>query len=86
MYKIFNITYNDGGWHSGDLPNFYYIAKSEDDVIANSSKYHEYLIRRQKRGGSVWIKEVSGLPYDFEFENLKDFEIDVIVRKKGGYT
>jgi hypothetical protein len=82
MYKIFNITYNDGGWHSGDLPNFYYIAKNQEEVIANSAKYYEYLKRREKRGGSVWIKEVSGLSYDFEFENLDGFDIEVTVRRK----
>ena len=83
MYKIFNVTYNDGGWHSGDLPNFYYIAQSEEDVVTNSVKYQDFLERQRRRGGSVWIREVSGLPYDFEFENVKDFEIEVIVRKKG---
>ena len=43
MYKIFKVTYNDGSWHSGDLPHFYYIAKSEEEVIDNSKEYQDYL-------------------------------------------
>lgn len=43
MYKIFEVTYNDGDWHSGDLPHFFYIAESKEDVITHSTKYQEYL-------------------------------------------
>lgn len=82
MYKIFEVTYNDGGWHSGDFPHFFYIAKSEEEVIANSKNYQEYLGWQEKRGGSVWISEVSGLVRSFYFENLVDFDIDITVRKK----
>lgn len=45
MYKIFEITYNDGGWHSGDLPHFLYIAKNKEDIINNSIKYQDFLKR-----------------------------------------
>lgn len=82
MYKIFEITYNDGGWHSGDLPHFFYIAENEKDVIANSKKYQDYLERQQTRGGDIWISEVSGLVRDFYFENLQDFDIKISVQKK----
>lgn len=88
MYKIFNVTYNDGGWHSGDLPHFFYIAKSKDDVIANSKKYQDYLERQKMSGGDIWINEISevigthGLVYDFHFENLQDFDIEISVKKK----
>ena len=82
MYKIFEITYNDGGWHSGDLPHFFYIAKSEDDVVANSKKYQDYLEMQNNRGGDIWLHEVSGLVHNFYFENLEDFDIEITVRKK----
>ena len=88
MYKIFEVTYNDGGWHSGDLPHFYYIAKSKEDVIVNSKNYQEYLDWQADRGGDIWISEISeavgvhGLTYDFYFENLKDFDVEISVRKK----
>lgn len=89
MYKIFKVTYNDGGWHSGDLPHFYYIAKSKEDVVANSKEYQDYLERQKNRGGDIWIGEMTcvvgthGLVYDCCFENLEGFDIEMVVRKKG---
>ena len=82
MYKIFEVTYNDGGWHSGDLPHFFYVAKSKEEVIANSKKLKEYLKYKEMRGGDIWINEVTGLVRDFYFENLNDFDIEITVRKK----
>ena len=38
-YKIFRVTYNDGGWHSGDLPHFYYIAQNEEEVCADVANF-----------------------------------------------
>lgn len=82
MYKIFEVTYNDGGWHSGDLPHFFYVAKSKEDVIANSEKYKDYLNRKNSWGGDIWIHEVSGMVSRFYFENLNDFDVNITVRKK----
>lgn len=82
MYKIFRITYNDGGWHSGDLPHFFYIARNEEEVIANSKEYKRFLENKECYGGDIWIREVSGLAYDFEFENLKDFDTTISVKAK----
>ena len=82
MYKIFEVTYNDGEWHSGGLPHFLYIAKSEEDVVANSKEYQDYLERQKRSNGDIWIHEVSGLVYKGYFENLKDFDITVSVKKK----
>jgi len=82
MYKIFKVTYNDGGWHSGDLPHFFYIAKSKEDIVSNSKKYQDYLGYQQNRGGDIWISEVSGLKDEWYFENLKDFYIKITVKEK----
>lgn len=82
MYKIFKVTYNSGGWYSGEMPHFFYIAKSEEEVIANSKKYKEFLEWKERSRGDIWIHEVSGMVYDFEFENLKDFDITISVKKK----
>ena len=81
MYKIFEITYNDGGWHSGDLPHFFYIAKNKEEVIANSQKYKKFLERKEINGGDIWINRVSGMVENFYFENSDDFDIEVIIRK-----
>ena len=88
MYKIFEVTYNDGDWHSGDLPHFFYIAESKEKVITNSKKYQDFLKRQKTYGGDIWINEISkaigihGLVYDFYFENLQDFDIEISVKKK----
>ena len=88
MYKIFKITYNNGGWHSGELPHFYYIAESKENVITNSKKYQDYFKRQKTYGGDIWVSEISeaigkyGLVYDFYFENLQDFDIEISVKKK----
>jgi hypothetical protein len=82
MYKIFEITYNDGGWHTGPLPHFFYIAKNKDEVKANSKKYRRFLDSQQMRGGDIWISEVNGLEKSLYFENLDDFDVSVSVRKK----
>lgn len=81
-YKIFKVTYNDGEWHCGDLPHFYYIAKNEEDVIVNSKKYAEFLQRKEKFGGSIWISEFNGIQSVFEWENLNDFDLTMVVIKK----
>ena len=81
-YKIFKVTYNDGGWHYGDLPYFYYIAKNEEDVIVNSKKYAEFLQKQEKFGGSVWISEVNGIQSTFRWENLDDFDVTITVSTK----
>ena len=82
MYKIFEITYNDGGWHSGNLPHSFYIAENKEDVVEDSKTYQEYLKQQQISGGDIWISEISGLVDDFRFENLQDFDIEISVKKK----
>lgn len=77
MYKIFEITYNDGGWHYGPLPHAYYIAKNKEEVIANSKHYAEFFERKQSYGGDVWIVEVKAVPEELFFENLSDFELKI---------
>lgn len=82
MYKIFEVTYNDGGWHSGDLQHFFYIAKSKEEVVNNSKKYRDFLEIQKCRGGDIWINEVSDLIPSYHFENLDDFDIEITVRNK----
>ena len=31
--KIYNVTFNDGGWHSGSLPHFTVVANSKEEAI-----------------------------------------------------
>ena len=88
MYKIFKITYNDGGWYCGGLPHFYYIAKNEKDVIDNSKEYQEYIEMKKNRGGDIWISEITnvvgikGLVSEIKFENYKAFDIEITIKQK----
>ena len=88
MYKLFEITYNDGEWHSGSLPHFFYIATSEEELVANSERYRQYKERQMAQGGSVWINEITevvgrhGFLSVFEFENLDKFDISISVMEK----
>ena len=81
MYKIFEITYNDGGWHSGDLPHFFYIAKNKEDVVSNSQKYKKFLERKKLYGGDIRVHEVSGVLQESYFENLDDFNVEINIKK-----
>lgn len=81
-WKIFKITYNDGGWHSGELPHFYYIAKSEEEVIANSQRYADFLRRKNTFGGDIWIHDYTGIESPYDWENLNDFTIHLSVKEK----
>lgn len=81
-YKIFKITYNDGGWHSGDLPHFYYIAHNEDEVRANSKNYAEFMERQNAFGGDIWMHEVKGVDFPSEWENLNDFTVTITATAK----
>ena len=76
-YKIFRVTYNDGGWHSGDLPHFFYIAKNKEELVANSKQYAEFLERKRYSNGDIWITEFRGVDFPSEWENLKDFNMTI---------
>ena len=80
-YKIFKITYNDGGWR-GDFPHFYYIAKSEKEVKANSKTYKEFLEKQNLHGGDIWFYEFNGINRPLAWENLQDFEISLTPKEK----
>ena len=43
MYKLFEVIYNDGGWHSGDLPHFFFVAKNKEELVLKSKKYQELM-------------------------------------------
>lgn len=82
MFKIFKVTYNDGGWHTGSLPHFFYIAENEDDVIKHSKRYKDFLEQRDFGGGDIWITEMAGLYGTWDFENLEDFDISISAKEK----
>lgn len=72
MYKLYKITYNDGKWHSGDLPSNYYVAQNIEEVKANSKSYAEFEERAKQCGGDVWVTDATAT---HKFENLQAFEL-----------
>ena len=83
MYKLFKITYNSGFYCSRDLPCAYYIAQNEEEVIAHSKRYKEFIRHKEIFGGEIWVTEVDLDRYDYCFENLRDFNINFT--RKGNY-
>lgn len=87
--KLFEITYNDGGWYSGSLPHFYHLAESEQEVM-ECQRYKEYKERADFRGGTLWITEITelvgrnGILSECEFDNLDDYKIhfNIVVERK----
>lgn len=74
MYKLYKITYNDGGWHSGDLPTSYYVAQSVEEVKANSKSYANFESKAKRLGGCVWVTDATAM---HKFENLQAFELHI---------
>ena len=33
IMKIYTVTFNDGGWHSGSRPEYQVVAESKDEAI-----------------------------------------------------
>lgn len=72
-YKIFKITYNDGGWHSWTLPTAFFIARSKEEVMEKSEAYKEF----EKKPGDVWITEFCNTSDYEDIENIDDFVIEI---------
>ena len=81
-WKVFKVTYNHGRWHSGELPHFYYIAKSKEELIANSIYYAHFIEKQKTNGGIIWIHEFNGIDYSSDWENLKDFNVCLVAKNK----
>ena len=78
-YKIFKITYNDGGWHYGPLPSAFFIAKSKEEVIEKSKAYKEF----EKDSGDIWITEFCNT-FDYKnIENIDNFIIEIKPKEEG---
>ena len=69
MMKIYTVTFNDGGWHSGPLPNFIVVAESKDEaiekVLENNPQY--------KTGYDTWASEFKIEGYVIEVYDEKTY-------------
>lgn len=76
LFKIFEISFNDGEFHNGELPRTYYIAKNIEDVKANSKSYKYF----SELKGDVQIIDIANTSKwpSHCFENFKDFTINIV--------
>lgn len=40
--KIYTVTFNDGGWHSGSLPEYQVVAESKEEAIEQILKRYDH--------------------------------------------
>jgi len=69
MMKIYTVTFNDGGWHSGSRPSFDVVAESKDSaiqkVLENNPQY--------KTGYDAWASEFKIEGYVIEVYDEKTY-------------
>jgi hypothetical protein len=78
MNKIWTVTFNDGGWHSGPLPNFTgVVAESKDEAIEKVLEKNP----RYKSGYDKWASEFTIEGYIIEVYDEKTYNRDKIIDK-----
>ena len=77
MMKIYTVTFNDGGWHSGPLPNFTVVAESKDEAIEKVLEKNP----RYKSGYDKWVSEFTIEGYIIEVYDEKTYNRDKIIDK-----
>jgi len=69
MMKIYTVTFNDGGWHSGSLPSYQVVAESKDEAIQKVLEDNP----RYKTGYDVWASEFKIEGYVIEVYDEKTY-------------
>lgn len=70
--KIYDVTFNDGGWHSGPLPSFQVVAENKQEAIDKVlEKRPSY-----KTGYNVWATEFKIDGYVIEVYDEKSYNRD----------
>lgn len=75
--KIYKITFNDGGWHSGSLPNITVVAESSDEAKEKALNENP----RYKQGYDVWVSEFKIDGYVIEVYEEKSYNRDSTINK-----
>ena len=74
MLKIYKVTFNDGGWHSGPLPNYMTVAESEDEAIKKIKEEHTHYNK-----WDVWATEFKMKGYVIELYDEKTYHRKTIL-------
>ena len=69
MMKIWIITFNDGGWHSGSLPSYQVVAESKDEAIEKVLEDNP----RYRSGWDAWASEFKMEGYVIEVYDEKTY-------------
>jgi len=77
MMKIYKVTFNDGGWHSGHLPSFMAVANSKEEAIENVLKDHS----SYSSGYDKWATEFKLDGYVNEVYDEKTYNRDKNIKK-----
>ena len=77
MMKIWTVTFNSGGWHSGSLPSYQVVAESKDEAIEKVLEDNP----RYKTGYDVWASEFKIEGYVIEVYDEKTYNRDKNLEK-----
>lgn len=79
--KIYEVTFNDGGWHSGPLPSFQIVAENKQEAIEKVLEKHP----SYKTGYDKWVSEFKIKGYVIEVYDKKTYKrnkkLDKILKK-----
>jgi hypothetical protein len=68
--KIYDVTFNDGGWHSGPLPSFQVVAENKEEAIEKVLTDHP----SYRKGYDVWASEFKIKGYVIEVYDKKAYK------------
>ena len=75
--KIYNVTFDDGGWHSGPRPNFMIVADSKEEAIEKALKDNPLY----SKGYSKWASEFKIDGYVIEVYDKTSYNRDKNIKK-----
>ena len=67
--KIYTVTFNDGGWHSGSLPEYQVVAESKEEAIEQILKRYAHY----RNGYDAWASEFKIDGYVIEVYDEKTY-------------
>lgn len=81
--KIFKVTFNDGGWHSGNLPSVMIVASTKEEALKKAKDQEKYYT-----GWDSWAVEfkIDGYVIEVYDEStykavVRDRKIDIVSEK-----
>ena len=70
--KIYKVTFNNGGWHSGELPSVTVVAETKEDAKVKALEQKPFY----KSGYDIWVSEFKLDGYVIEVYDEKSYNRD----------